>query len=99
MYLPLPPLLDNHGDTIGERSLALSAQHAFERHPGGAGNRVVPVLPAPDIAITSDQQRSGHLPRGQPERLAAAAEQRGFSHFVGWLIACRPTGFEAPVEV
>jgi len=53
MYLPLPPPLDDLGDAIGERSLALTAQHAFERHPGGTGNRVVPVLPAPDIAITS----------------------------------------------
>jgi len=81
MYLPLPPPLDDLGDAIGERSLALTAQHAFERHPGGTGNRVVPVLPAPDIAITSDQQRSGHLARGQPERFAAAVEKSGFGHW------------------
>jgi len=58
MYLPLPPLLDNHGDTIGERSLALAAQHAFERHSGRAGNRVVLGLPAPDVSITGDSARA-----------------------------------------
>ena len=41
---------------------------------------MVPVLPAPDVAITSDQQRSGHLACRQSERLAAAVKERGFGH-------------------
>jgi hypothetical protein len=55
----------------------------------GAGNRVVPVLPASDIAITSDQQRSCHLTRGQPERFAAAVEESGF---VSWRCRLMPLG-------
>ena len=56
--LPLSPLLDDLDHAISERRLALAAQHAFERHSGRAGNRVVLGLPAPDVSITGDSARA-----------------------------------------
>ena len=71
MYLPLPALLDDLSDAIGERGLAFAAQYPFERYLGGPGNRQFVLLPAPDRAVAGDQQCRGDRRLRQPERLAA----------------------------
>ena len=80
VYLPLPALLDDRGNAISERHLTLAAQHHFERHPGGTGDRQLVLPPAADCAIAGDQQRPGHRWLRQPKRFAATMEEGGFGH-------------------
>ena len=81
LYLLLAPLLDDLGDTLGERRLAPTSQHRFERHPDRARHCLLMLLPAPDRAVLGDQERSGHRTCRQSERFATTVEHGGFGHF------------------